>query len=759
MDKQKGIFAVLVTSLIIITPLVKAQEEKQSEREALYSLYATKMPVPYLLRKQLSEHIQRGIIEPHWMADGNSFWYVEGLPENTVIYVVDPKANTKKELFDVMRLREELASVLGHPPQGQGVPFQDFTFLDQEKKVNFNVEGKEFILERDTYTINKVSEVPAEEKQPPLEDALLSPNNLWIATIKDSDLWIRSTTDQSRIQITDDGIKDHYWSLEQAEWSPDSSMIALLKIDERNVHKIPIVKWLSTPEKVDWISYPRAGEPIPQREIYVVNVSSKQTVKVDLREEGDYWLGILGWRPDGSELFYKKVDRGWKEAEVMAANPIDGTSRIVLDDGVPPGPYWWPYGTFMLTLDGKKFILQSEKDGWDHLFLYNYKGKLVRQLTKGRLVIIRVVTLDEKTGWLYFTGRNDPERPYDTHLYRVNLNGKGFKRLTEAMGKHDGPYGWTDPLQAIQFTPSKEFFIDTHSTMNRPPIAELRKADGTLQQVLSKANIDILKERLKWSLPEEFFVKAADGDTDLYGAIYRPYDFNPNKKYPVIEIIYDDEAVQRTFIPNPFGWFAQALAHQGFIVFMVDVRGSGGRGRGFLNAFREEDFFGFIDDHVAALKQLAAERPYMDMSRVGLKGYSSGGPHALVAMLKAPDVYHVGIAGAPYYIDAYSLKATAIESMIGLLEENPEGYEKFSLLQYAGNLKGKLLFMHGTSDSACPLSHTMKMIDALIRSGKPYDLLIFPEETHGLFTRPGNFTYYLQATRRYFVEHLKPDIN
>lgn len=179
----------------------------------------------------LAEHIQGGIIEPHWMADGNSFWYVQGLPENTVIYFVDPKANTKKELFDVVRLRKELASILGHTPPGHGVPFRDFTFLNQEKKVEFNVEGKEFILELDTYTINKVSKAPVEETQPPRGDTLLSPNNLWIATIKDFNLWIRSTADLSKIQITDDGIKDHYWSLEQAEWSKDK-MIELKSICE-----------------------------------------------------------------------------------------------------------------------------------------------------------------------------------------------------------------------------------------------------------------------------------------------------------------------------------------------------------------------------------------------------------------------------------------------------------------------------------------------------------------------------------------------
>ena len=362
--------------------------------------------------------------------------------------------------------------------------------------------------------------------------------------------------------------------------------------------------------------------------------------------------------------------------------------------------------------------------------------------------------MDEKRGWIYFTAHGERQRPfdraqgkpYDIHLYRVNLKGKSFSQLTEATGQH-----------AIHFAPSKEFFLDTHSTTARPPRVELRRADGTLLQTLAKENIDALKE-LKWSPPEEFVIKAADGKTDLYGVLYKPYDFNPQKKYPVIEVIYAGPQyyeVPHAFThPHGFDFHAehgQALAQLGFIAFVVDGRGTPGRGKEFQdvaygNIGRHE-----IPDHVAALKQLAEKRPYMDLSRVGIFGKSLGGYLSLRALLLAPDVYHVGIAIAPV-ADLYV--GHWIEAYMDLPEKNKEAYEYASNLRLAENLKGKLLLIHGTSDGNGPFSQTMKMVEALIRAGKPYDLLVLPEETH-YFTDAAT-KYIQEAIRRYFQEHLKP---
>jgi dipeptidyl aminopeptidase/acylaminoacyl peptidase len=403
---------------------------------------------------------------------------------------------------------------------------------------------------------------------------------------------------------------------------------------------------------------------------------------------------------------------------------------------------------FTLLTDLRGFILRSERDGWNHLYLYDLDGNLIRRLTEGAWPVLRVVAVDEKGGWVYFIAQADAQRPYDTHLYRVDLEGKNFKQLTQAPGQHS-PFRLRRRRKGIEFSPSKEFFLDTHSSVHRPPAVELRRADGTLLQILSKANIDALISELKWRPPEEFVVKAADGETDLYGILYKPFDFNPNKKYPVIEIIYAGSTyVPRTFVHGPW---QQALAQLGFIVFIVDGRGTGERGKEFRDLVYGKMGRYEIPDHVAALRQVAEPRPYMDFTRVGVFGYSWGGYFALRALLQAPEVYQVGVAGAPITDMA---EHWGNELNLGPPQENKEGYEFASNIRLAGNLKGKLLLIHGTSDRAVPFSHTVKMLEALIQANKPYDLIVLPGVGHEL--TPETIKYFWAAVRRYFQEHLKP---
>jgi dipeptidyl aminopeptidase/acylaminoacyl peptidase len=260
----------------------------------------------------------------------------------------------------------------------------------------------------------------------------------------------------------------------------------------------------------------------------------------------------------------------------------------------------------------------------------------------------------------------------------------------------------------------------------------------------------VLVNELKWEPPEEFVVKAADGTTDLYGVLFKPYDFDPEKKYPVIDQIYGALSV----VPHGFagGRWAREFAQLGFIVFIVDNRGTDGRGRDF---FRKTSFVQpgrpEIPDHVTTLQQLAETRPYMDLGRVGLLGWSNGGYMTIRGLLLAPDVYHVGVAGSPLTDLAAHW---AMESAMGPIEKNKEAYTYASNLPLADQLKGKLLLTHGTSDVNVPFSNTVKMIEALIRARKPYELLVLPGQGHDITVE--SLDYELEAIRRYFQEHLKP---
>ncbi len=489
---KQTILVLLVIGLAIVASPLPSQDAEQAEREAMYYRYL-----------EFPSYVKGGSIEPHWMADGSSFWYTEGAPANTVIWKVDPKANSsagplgqargklkasiKTPLFDTERLREALTPLLGYEPPYQGLPFDKFTFVDdgnsvpqglkpakglggstaglkprpanteraatpKEKAVKFTVEGKEFILRLDTYTITLVPALSEEQKSrlAPLVPRtgehlhqVLSPDRRWFAVVnRDQGVFLRSTYDGRVEPLITDSVKDYEWDYEAGEdariWSPGSFKLAVKKADFRKVPKIPIVHYLKRTDEVDWARYPKAGGPMRQTELLIVDILSKQQVRLDTGEEPDQHLYILGWRPDGSELLFLRRDRLSKKLDLMAANPTSGATRIILtetQDTFISGTWIRPPG-FTLLEDGKRFIWMSERDGWYHLYLYNLDGSLLRRLTGGTFPVLRVVAVDEERGWVYFIAHGDQRRPYDTHLYRVNLEGNGFQRLTEAPGQH-----------------------------------------------------------------------------------------------------------------------------------------------------------------------------------------------------------------------------------------------------------------------------------------------------------------------------------
>lgn len=735
--REKRLIALLV-GLVVIAPFMNAQEAKRSEHEAMYQRYA-----------EFASHVKGGFVEPHWMADGAAFWYVEGSPANTVIWKVDAPANTKTPLFDAARLRRALTFVLSHEPPGKGLPFSDFVFLDGEAAVKFTVEDQEFILQLDTYTITRTPTLSEQEKNRLIPQVtrkdpygywpdvleVLSPDRRWFAGVKDHNVWLRSADDGRSVQLTSDGVQDYEWwdgvyAGGQPKWSPNRLKVAVKKMDFRGTPRIPVVHHLNKTEEVDWVYYPKAGERRALSELYIVDVSAKGKVRVDVAEEPG--PTPLMWRRDGSELLILNVARYNASLELLAADPTSGATRRILTESDPwPYPFRQPGQMVTLLADGRRFIWTSVRDGWNHLYLYDLDGTLIRRLTGGAFPVLRVVAVDEQAGWVYFTAQSDPDRPYDTHFCRITVEGQRFQQLTVAPGQH-----------SIRMAPSKQVFLDTHSSVDRPPVVEMRRADGRLLQTVSKADVSALMNELKWRVPEEFVVKAADGKTNLYGVLYKPYDFDPNKKYPVLQLF----GTQRTFDGGP------RMAQLGYIVVTASGRGTEGRGKAFQNADRGHLGQFEVADQVVVLKQVAATRPFMDLTRVGVLGASYPGFMTTRAMLLAPDVYRAGVA-----IDAISDMAAhwRNEGLLGPPETNRAAHEYASNLRLAGELKGRLLLIHGTSDMDVPISHTIRMVDALIRAGKPYDLLILPEQPH--VASGISRTYMQEAIRRYLQEHLKPD--
>ncbi len=765
---RKSLPGVVLLFVVFFLITAFASAEK-SDREEMFQKYL-----------EFPAAVKGGAIVPHWMADGNSFWFAEGAPDKTIIYKIDPLANSKQPLFDSDRLRSALAPLLGHDAPYQGLPFDSFNF-EGDKAIQFTVEGKTFRCDLESYAVTHVPPVSPDEaarfipktfmreyflggRQPALE--VLSTDQRWFATVRDYNLWLRSTYDGREEQLTIDGAQGYEWDVEGMKWmpwSPDGLKLAVFKTDYRKVLRIPVVHFLKTNLETEWIYTINAGGPLPKSELYVVDILSKKPVRIDVGDETDHYFTNIGWLPNGSELIFARFDRVFKKVEIMAADPNTGKTRLILAESQPTFirlqhsvVYANEVGVTLLK-DGKRFLWISERDGWSHLYLYDLNGNLIHRLTEGSFPVLSVVTVDEKDGWVYFAAHAEA-RLYDTHLYRVSLDGKNFKRLTDAQGQHS-TFGLIAALTGmpggVQVSPSKKYFVDQYSSIDIPPTAELRSADGSLLQVLAKADIDGLKD-LKWSAPEEFVVKAADGKTDLYGVFYKPFDFDPGKKYPMVEYIYGGPMV--TNVPRDFGQnsiskvqtFPRALAQLGYVVVVVDARGTPERSKSFQDMVYGNFGRNEIPDHAAALQQLGERYPYLDMKKVGIFGWSWGGYFTFRALTMAPDVYKVGVCGAPGF-SAHNLML--YEPYLGLPQNNKEAYDYCTCFWLADQLRGKILFVNGTNDWAT-YPDTIRMIEALVRIGKPYDLVLLPEQGHGPTGK--SLSYFIDAAKRYFLTNLPP---
>ena len=565
--------------------------------------------------------------------------------------------------------------------------------------------------------------------------------------VRDDDLVVVGSDGEEEV-LTEGGLPDFGWSLPEGARSPAGPIWLARRADLRDVHHLSLPDYSQGIPELRWVPYIKTGDVFPNTELFLFDLERGSRVRVALGDDPEIYVWIAGWRVDGSEVLLLRLTRDAKQLDLLAADVSTGRTRVILTetretfvaglDFAMGGYRSW----FTDLGDDRWFIWRSERAGFAHLYLYSFEGRLLKQLTQGEFVVDRVEAIDREHDLLFFSASTEAS-PYDRQIYRVGLDGTGLLRLTEAPGRHEA-----------SFSPSRKVFIDTHSSAVRPPISELRSCAGELLRVLEEASIVGLKA-LSWSPPEPFVARAADGVTDLHGVLYKPYDFDPQRSYPLIDYIYAGpflSVVQHSFVgegnlPNR----ARALAQMGFVVFMLDARGTPGRGKAFQDVTygcvgRHE-----IADHVAVLEQLARDRPYLDRDRVGVVGASWGGYFAVRAMFTAPEVFQVGVSIAPGDLTEAAL---INEPYMDLPSRNPEGYEFGSVLHGAEDLEGRLLLVHGTSDVNAPFSTTMRIVDALVRANRPHDLVVLPGEDH-YFRGPGG-NYMWDRALHFLWEHLAP---
>ncbi|MFQ6038368.1 MAG: prolyl oligopeptidase family serine peptidase, partial [Candidatus Aminicenantales bacterium] len=530
----------------------------------------------------------------------------------------------------------------------------------------------------------------------------------------------------------------------QAEWSPDSKKVFTQILDLRRARKMYLLESVNDGFRSRLFSYYRASPGdvnVPYLIPVIFDIQTLREVRVDM-DPVPHFLGLRAeWSKDGKTLVALKFDRGYKAVNLLEIDAESGKVRTVVRDENPTCVETGLVRYKVFPSSGQAF-LTSERDGWNHIYRFDWAtGKLLNQVTRGEFVVLNILDADEKAQTITFSavGKEKGEDPYLVHLYRVGFDGSGLKPLTLESAFHD-----------ISVSPDKTCFVDNISRVDLPTVSLLRGfEDGAVLMELEKADIqDILAEG--WTFPEPFRVKAADGKTDVYGLIWRPSGFDPSKKYPIIDQTYTGPQAVAT--PKTFRRALMnantALAELGFVCVTVDGRGTARRSKAFHD-FSYRNLGGGCLDHVAAIRALAKKFPYMDITRVGIYGHSAGGYDTVRAMLEWPDVYKVGVSSSGNH-DHRMAKAWWPEQYMGW----PVGdfYEKQSNITNAGKLKGKLLLVHGELDENVNPVATFRLVDALIKHNKDFDLLILPGNHHGYRGVYGD--YFTRKRWDFFVRHL-----
>ena len=609
----------------------------------------------------------------------------------------------------------------------------------------------------------------------------ISPNGFLAAFIDDYNLWIRDLKTNELTQLTFDGEKNYGYATNNAgwiktdgpvlKWSLSSDKIATFRQDARGVGEMYLTTTNVGHPKLQAWKYALPGdEKIFEIERLIIDLKTNDIIRLKMKNDfqrsttTDHIAGRGGelldtqWSKDGSKLAFISSSRDHKIANLKIADAKTGNISSVFKETVDT---YYESGlgseNWKVLFDSNEFIWYSEKDNWGHIYLYDLKTKeLKNRITKGDWLVRKLLHIDENKRELFFTaGGKEEGNPYHVYLYKVNFDGTELTCLTPEKGTHK-----------INPSPDWNYFVTTYSSTMNPPVSVLKNRDGNIIHELSKSDLSSLNQT-DWQNPIEFSVKARDGVTDLYGIMYIPSFYNENDKYPVLNYIYPGP--QSGSVGNYSFYVAkrdfQALAELGFVVVSVDAMGTPGRSKSFHDAYYGNMGDNGLPDNISAIEQLSKTYKSMDTDRVGIWGHSGGGFASTAALLRYPDFYDVAVSSSGNH-DNRNYEADWGEKWHGLLTpldlDTQDSKSDFDILKtnydiqanqlFVDNLKGKLLIAHGMLDDNVPPSNTMIVVDALIKSNKDFDLILFPNKRHGY----GDMNNYMMRRKwDYFVKHLK----
>ncbi len=709
--------------------------------------------------------VYKATITPHWFANNGRFWYRNDLKGGAKEFiVVDVNAGVRQPAFDHQKLATSISKALGQECTADRLPFADVEFVEDGKAVRFSAGDKTLRCDLVSYQCTAATATadanagtsgdPGEGRRGrgrgPRGDAeagrLKSPDGKWVAFVKDRNVYVSPVEGGVEIALTQDGKEGNAYG--RLDWSPDSKVVVAWRVEPGDRKEVYLIR--SSPSgggraELKTRPYALPGDRFSRYELNLLDVASRKQTKPGVdRFEHEWEMPVLHWERDGRHFAFSQEDRGHQRYRIIEVDCQTGAVRNLVDDKTDT--FIWTAHTENLGLSlvnwlekTDEMIYVSERSGWRHLYLVDVKeGRLKNPITLGPYVVRAIDSVDEDNRQVCFEacGRNADEDPYFIHYYRVNFDGTGLVCLTEGNGNH-----------GIQYSPDRKVLIDTYSRVDMPPVHELRRAsDGRRICRLEEADITELKAT-GWQPPEVFVAKGRDGLTDIWGILCRPKDLDANKKYPVIEQIY--AGPQSSYVPKSFSGTRRfsSLTDLGFIVVQMDGMGTANRSKAFHDVCWHNLKDAGFPDRIGWHKAAAAKYPYYDITRVGVFGTSAGGQNAAGALLFHPDFYKAAVANSGCH-DNRMDKASWNEQWMGY----PVGpqYSECSNIDNASKLEGHLMLVVGEMDDNVPPESTYRLVDALIKANKDFDLLVVPGGGHGAGGQYGQ-----RRLQDFFVRHLQ----
>lgn len=690
-----------------------------------------------LSRKFARDKVFYSDVSPQWIKGTHAFWYVRNTPDGCLYVLTDADKKIRKELFEHKKLAENLTESLGKTVKSDSMVLANLQVNSTQDTLFFNFNGKKWRYAiRKNRLINEGNIPPPEKQRHWMEvddekkaKPVISPDGKYQAYIKNNNICVTDLKTGKEKQLSRDGTPGNYYSA-YIQWSPDAKKVVSARIRPAEKRYIYYVE--SSPQdrlqpKLHKQEYCKPGDELRFKIPCIYHVEEdKRIIPSTALFDRQFDLTNMKWDADSHRVTFEYNQRGHQAYRVLELSADDGKVRTLINETSPTFVNWLRHFRYDLA-GGKQIVWMSERDNWNHLYMYDRKtGEVSHQITRGEWYVREVIRVDEKKRQIYFSasGMIKEEDPYLLRYYRIDFDGKNLLCLTPEEGMHNA---W--------FSDDMNYLVDVYSLVDRPPVAVLRSStDGKIVMPLETADISLLLTE-GWKAPEVFTAKGRDGKTDIWGIIVRPTHFDPGRSYPVIEYIYAGPGSH--YVPKSFISYNRnmtALAELGFIVVQLDGMGTSFRSKAFEDVCYKNLKDAGFPDRKLWIKAAAQKYPYMDIERVGIFGASAGGQEALTAVLLHPEFYKAAYSSCGCH-DNRMDKIWWNEQWLGYPVD--EQYTEGSNVVNASLLSRPLMLVVGELDDNVDPASTMQVADALIKANKEFELVVLPGVAHTMGEKYG----------------------